>query len=270
MRTFLRNAKVGDSVFAEAYPFPLSEGDLESAPLSKHELVGVQDTGNGIAAIFSSVRISEVRVSLNSDNVSAAVREFLDGYNEVIVVKNNKLQAFDVLWVPNNGDTIEVRVDAPIGTPQEVSIYAQNALRSAIQNSLKLALGSPINLFPLIDRIYRAANEGVVVELAFTTDTASLKHEKMRRRNLCLRSEVYHVGGTAAVAGQIEPFKLGVQWAGTSGIKSFSPELTLFSTARDLHGPEPVLHDGAIRKCVGLDDYSLIQSKIATYLAAND
>jgi hypothetical protein len=55
-------------------------------------------------------------------------------------------------------------------------------------------LGTPVNLFPLIDTLYRS-NEGRVVELGFGTTTASLKHERMRRTQTCLRKETYHKGG---------------------------------------------------------------------------
>jgi hypothetical protein len=75
---------------------------------------------------------------------------------------------------------------------RDVGEAAQNRIRMELATLVKADnLSSPVNLFPLINEMYKAQGEGTVVELAFGTTTASLKREKMRRRAACLREEAY-------------------------------------------------------------------------------
>jgi hypothetical protein len=266
---FFQNFQGKNNVFTHSYPFPVSEKKLEDLPLSSPELVGVEFLEEGIAAIYSSVRTTEQRISLKDENLLQENQTLLEKFSEVIGVRNLNIQTFDVIWIPYQDTEIELRIDCPLGTTRDSYLTAHQALISTI--ILEMGMGeeiedNPLNLFPLIDRIYRAQHEGRVVELAFTTKTASIKHEKMRRRRKCLREEIYHQGGTKAIQGEIDPFRIGVQWeVSTQKSRSF-PELVLNGTSRMLHSTDPILSEGNIRNCADMYEFNLVKDKIKQYL----
>lgn len=255
-----------DNVFTRSYPFPVSEKKLEDLPLSFPELVGVESLEEGIAAIYSSIRTTEQRIPLKDENLLEEHQTLLEEFSELIGVRNLNIQTFDVIWIPYQDTEIELRIDCPLGTTRDSYLTAHQALISTLILQMSEEVeDSPLNLFPLIDKIYRAKDEGRVVELAFTTKTASIKHEKMRRRRKCLREEIYHQGGTKAIQGEIDPFRIGVQWeVSTQKSRSF-PELVLNGTSRMLHSTEPTLFEGNIRNCADMDEFNLVKNKIKQY-----
>lgn len=92
----------------------------------------------------------------------------------------------------------------------------------------------------------------------------------MRRNRTCLRQEVYHVGGKAALATQIEPYKLSIKYRRPiDENRSSSPELNLHSSVRSASGRAPFLTDAVIRRCAGLEDYQLVRSRVEHYLASH-
>lgn len=178
-------------------------------------------------------------------------------------------QAMDVVWIPSSGNVIDIRIDFPQGMHRDVGEAAQAAVRSEFFKLIGAddSLGTPVNLFPLINAIYRAPKEGTVVELAFGTTTASTKHEKMRRKAHCLREETYHKGGKAALSTPIEPYRLSVHWRRKIGRDKFSvPELSLHSSGRASADTRPELIDAVIRNCMGADDFDYVKSRMEHYL----
>jgi hypothetical protein len=119
----------------------------------------------------------------------------------------------------------------------------------------------------LINQIYKSATEGQVVELAFGTTTASLKHERMRRRAMCLRKEAYHIGGKAALAAPIEPYRLSVVWKLPLANGFSTPELGLYSSSFAAGSRNPTLTDAVIRKCMGANDFAHVESRIEHFLS---
>jgi hypothetical protein len=266
----LRMAERPEGLMQDAYPALCSEDELLELRTPRPQLVALEELPDGVAAIFGSVRTLEVREPLVLDTLPETAATALSDYDEVVGVRLIRWQAMDVVWIPNDRPYVDVRVDAPRGARQDTSDIAHSYLCSAIRNVAgRDVLGEPLNLFPLIDRIYQDPNEGRVVELAFGTTTASLKHEKMRRRHLNLRAEAYHVAGKAGLGTPIEPFRLAVEWDRRSGGNVVArPEVLFNSTSRHALSGNPLLQDIVVRRCRGIDDFAFVRSRIEAHLEA--
>ncbi|MBB4389939.1 hypothetical protein GGE61_006305 [Rhizobium leguminosarum] len=266
MREKLAGLEPQDTVFSRRYPSTLSQDELKAAP-SGLVLTSVETQEGGLAVVFSSARVTTVRERIDVESLDAEMTSVFDDYEEVIGVKTIRFHAFDVIWIPIEGETLDVRIDFPEGTLSEVAIAARKMVIAELVRLTGAVVPEPINMFPLIDRMYSDGSEGTVVELGFGTTTASLKHEKMRRRKLDLRNETYHKGGKAALDTPIEPFKLSIRWHRAIGKKLASePELGLNSNSRAAGSSKPVLDRVVIRRCMGSDDYDHVRSRIAHHL----
>lgn len=261
------NLRISKNIVSRSYPSQIDEDDLSKQPLMPR-LISVETTEDGIGLVFASVRVLTTRETISFVDLPKDVAESLGRPDEIVVLKHKRVQASDVVWISHHGTIIDIRVDFPDGMPQEVGEAVHEALRKSF-NELAGSdmLEQPINLFPLIDQIYRRKNEGTVVELAFSTTTASTKHEKMRRNSLCLRDEIYHLGGKKALATPIEPYRLSVTWDKYEGDKRIGgPELSLNGTARMAGAAQPFLSSAIISNCVGLADFEDVRSRIISLL----
>lgn len=261
-------AKIDATPFSLAYPASLSEDELAVQP-NRFVLTAVEANDDGIAAVFSSVRVVTVREEIEPEDVPNSASGIFDDYEQIIGLKTVRFQAFDVVSLPHKGTLADVRVDFPPGTHQDVALAAHARTLDAFHEIVgENLLEAPVNLFPLIDHIYNDPKEGIVVELGFGTTTASLKHEKMRRKLLDLREEQYHKGGKAALKSPIEPFRLSVTWKRSIGEGLFStPELSVNSNSRAAGVEHPTIDNVIIRKCIGQDDYEFVRSRIEYHLA---
>ncbi|SSC71455.1 unnamed protein product [Ciceribacter sp. T2.26MG-112.2] len=257
-----------ETVFSERYPATLSEAKLKAAPAGL-VLTSVEENEDGVGLVFSSARVTTIREHIDVAALSDAGDATFDDYEEIIGVKTIRFHAFDVIWIPTNGDTLDVRIDFPEGTLSDIAVAARKMALTQFTKLTGVAMPEPINVFPLIDKMYNDSTEGTVVELGFGTTTASLKHEKMRRRKLDLRNETYHKGGKAALDTPIEPFKLSILWHRVIGKKLNSePELSVNSSSRAAGSTNPVLDRVVIRKCMGHEDYDYVRSRIAHHLGS--
>ncbi|MBY5826573.1 hypothetical protein [Rhizobium leguminosarum] len=251
-----------------ALPLPLTGTALKKAALSDPSLIYVRSAADGITAVYSSIRRKDEQVRINTSAFNAATLKALGDYDEIIGIQSRRLQAYDVVWLPKKGNTVEVRTDHLVGETKETINNAQQKIYADLHaKSGSHQLVSPVDLFSVIKPIYDNANEGIVIELAFATSTGSTKHEKMRNHSDCLRREVYHVNGKAALKTQIEPYRIGVTWpvesADGSGI---APELFLEGRATMAGSTSPGLHTATIRKCRNRADYDRVLTKLEEYL----
>jgi hypothetical protein len=93
-----------------------------------------------------------------------------------------------------------------------------------------------------------------------------MKHERMRRRQLDLRTEVYHQGGKKALGTAIEPHQLSVVWPRHSFGHDSTPELSLNASARIAGATSPALYLAEIRNCTTESDYDFVRSRIMAHL----
>jgi hypothetical protein len=268
VRAKVASIEIEENAFALAYPAVLTDDELSVQP-NGFVLTAIEDKEDGVAAIFSSARVITVREEIEPDEMPDGWAGLFDEFEEVFGLKTVRFQAFDVVWIPHNGTLVDVRVDYPEGTHHDVALAAHARTVDAFHKIVgETVFDGPMNLFPLIDRIYNDSAEGTVVELGFGTTTASLKNEKMRRKQLDLREEQYHKGGKAALKSPIEPFRLSVTWRRKAGGGLYSnPELSINSSARAAGGENPTVDNVVIRKCMGQVDYEFVRSRIEHHLA---
>ncbi len=268
MTEAMLKAKLPKSAFKDAYPILLSEDELE-AQSTNPTLIAVEEMDDGVAAVFASVRSVQLREPLAREELPDDVAEALAHYDEIVGIKNVRHEAIDVASIPTEGPHINVRIDYPNGMHRDVGVAAQSRIKAEVATLVKTDnLTSLVNLFPLINEMYKAQHEGTVVELAFGTTTASLKHEKMRRRAACLRDEAYHKGGKAALRAPIEPYRLSIVWKLPLADGFSAPELGLHSSSIVAGSAEPVLTDALIRKCMRVRDFAHVEERIEHYLSA--
>lgn len=267
LRTAILAAQPADSLYRQRYPNLLSEQQLSTQSRGLN-LVAVEQLDDGLAAVFTSVRTVTIRETFETGELPAAAADALQGYDEIVGLKNLRLQAFDVVWVPTQGNVVELRVDFPRGMHQASGEAALEQIRDSVRLLTGLQLFAEAeNLFPLIERMYRTRTEGTVVELSFGTSTASTKHEKMRRQSLDLREERYHVGGVANLTAPIEPFRISIQWRRPMGGTLFShPELTLNGSQHRAGAENPRLLSAVVRKCIRLEDYEYVRGRVIHHL----
>lgn len=266
----IQNYEPEDSIFAESFPYPLSNERLAEAD-NTTALIYIYEDTSFINIVFCTKRFITERRELSLDELSIEAQNDLCAYDEIIAVKHNMKQCFDVVTVCKDDGFIEIRIDLNGGISSDDISLASANISKVFRNLCselvgeELIGGIPINFFPLIDRMYEAP-EGRVCELGFTTDTASIKHEKMRKKDICLRSEDYHRAGKEAVH-HITPYRLGVCWTMeiAEGIES-KPELLLPGNFRILGRPEQYLGEAVINNCCGLDDYHFVIRKLKNYI----
>lgn len=264
IRAVLDNAKVPAGPMQAVYPLLLDEAALKKLPLSQPELVFVDKVPGGLAVVYSSVRALKVRESVDPKSFSGGAAKVLANYDEVIGLKLIRHQALDVVWIPDQGSMIDLRIDFPKGTHADVGGAAQKLIIKSFKKLTGIdPFGDPINLFPLLAKMYDASGEGRVVELAFGTTTRSIKHERMRVSADCLRSELYHMGGKANLKTPVRPYKLSIAYTvNLGGGVEAQPELNLHTTSYVADNPNPQLFDAVIRKTVGLTDYNHVRQRI--------
>lgn len=266
----LSASAIPESAFRDRYPALVPTDQLAGLP-TVPTLVNVNVDDSGVTATFASVRVLSIREELDRTELPAEAADALSGFDELVGIRHERWQAMDVVRVSPDGTQIDVRIDFPLGMPSNAGDFAHLRIR---QELARLAgrdlLPLPTNLFPLIDRIYKAEGEGNVVELAFGTTTASLKHEKMRRRKTCLRQEAYHQGGKQALASEIEIHRISVLWALPWERTVSRPELTLNATLHSAAAAAPVLTNAIIRNCADESDFEHVRGRMLHYLALEE
>ena len=264
MQAKLKAAKATSGPMQDAYPFLLSESELNKLPLGQPELLAVESTGGGIGAVFGSVRARRERVTLDPASFGDGTVNALSLFDEVYGLRLVRHQAFDGVWIPGTGDHFDLRVDCQRNTQADIARASQNLVMDAFRKLLGSdPFKKPLNLFPAMKKMYDKANEGRVVELAFGTTTKSIKQERMRLSGDCLRDELYHVGGKEKLKTPVKPYKLSLAYTvGLGGGVEAEPEINLHTTRRVAENPNPQLFDALVRKSVGLIDYEHVRERI--------
>lgn len=270
----LLSYEIEDTIFHEAYPFPLTEERLEKAD-SLPKLVEVRNLKNSLAIVFCTKRFFTERTEINLDGLNEEAKKAFNDYDELIGIKQHMRQFFDAVILWKNKNLIEVRIDITSDMPSQERSMAFIQIMKQFNNlakehlGIELALKENVNFFLLIDRLYKS-EEGKVGELAFTTDEGSTKSEKMRRGAVDLRDETYHRAGRKAVH-HITPYRLAVLWK-FSLLEEIEtqPELLFPGQARTLSNSTQELGEVIIRKCSGLEDYNFVLEKIISYLDNHD
>ena len=260
LRAHIEALELKPSELLDAFPCVVDPATLPGHGWEVPRLVHRFTDDRGTFLLASSIREYEERVDVDVNALPAAVKRAYGEIKELIGVRVVKKQVFDAMWLPATGNTVVTSVDFPRGAPGDIVVSGQTFLRQLIRHGAGVRV-DPINLFGAIDAVYES-DWGKVVELGFTTDTGSVKHEKMRLQKPCLREEAFHVGGKEAVDGILHPFQVSVQWTTKYTDELIgNPELTLHGTARMQHHAQP-LYDAIFRHGLRIGDLRMLKSKL--------
>lgn len=257
-----------DGFLKQAYPLSVLPSDIEKVG-GEPKLVSVIGNDDGVGAVFSSSIFITKREKISVYELEDDPSGLRERFDELIGLKHQLVQMFNVLWMPHEGRYIEIRTDLPDGMPMDVAQNVQSTLRKTVNRLGKTDLDHPVDLYPVLASIYDDDKEGQVVELGFSTTSASVKHERMRKAGLDLRSEPYHLAGKAGLGTPIEPFRLSVVWYLPRGEHRAKPELSLVGTARgrttaDNNAVE--ISGAIIRNCAGRGEYEHVIERIRHHL----
>lgn len=238
-----------DCAYTNSYPAPLSNRQLGNAPTGAY-LVEITRHRGSATLVFCSKRMIEEREQRSRADIGTrAIREFgWQEYDEFILIRRRQLQAYEIVRIDTETGRIELRVEDHTGLDVDAAL---TELQDKVNEVLAIRFGTdvqlinPVNLFPAIHPIYDDGDEGIVVELGFTTQTGSAKHEKMRQRAADLRVELFHVGGKAAIHGALTPFRIAVRWPATE--ERGQEEIVLPGSIRQLGTGNPWLDHMIVR-----------------------
>jgi hypothetical protein len=259
-----------ETPFHRIYPFALPEEQLEEINDSSPKLVEIKDSEHNLVLVFCANRLFTKRIEIDPERLTEENKK--GSYAGVFATERFSRQIFDIIVLWKDTGLVEVRVDniEEITSQERANSFIQviTKFNSLMKELLKdgTFLQEPVNFFPLIKNLYDDFNEGKVCELGFTTDGGSIKHERMRRGGLDLRTEAYHKAGREAV-DHITPYRLAIVWkflSDSSGMQS-QPELLLPGNAKDLNRTKQNLDEVIINKCTGLEDYYFLFEKLSKF-----
>lgn len=259
------------SEYLNAYPRPLSTEQLVAqGPELRVCRVSREDEGVSIQIVLCGRRIIEIKEPRSrSDIGDAAINQFgWQQYDEFIFIRRKFVQSFEIVRFNRASGNLELRVEDHSGADTPLAMQAvQEKANSILEHGLGSGnhLARCRDLFSAIRAIYDNPNEGIVVELGFTTATGSAKHEKMRANRTDLRTELFHAGGKAAINGALTPFRIAVRWpvAGQRG-HALQEEVLLPGSIRQLASGSPFLDHMVLS---GVLTESMMQALVARVMA---
>jgi hypothetical protein len=270
----IRNTNIDSDVFGRTYPFPLSSLQLKESA-GTMEITRCSLSNTQLKVVICSSRYYEASVQLElGDLTNEAIEEHsLQGFSEIVAKKKLIRQFYDIISIDLNTGLMQLRMDYGLGvSPREFlkatkqvkdifSLYFGKILRVAPK------IDGPINLFPLVSTLYDNATEARVCELGFTTNSGSVKLEKMRRQPIDLRSEAYHCGGKEAVDGQLSIYRIALTWILRDGqVDESQPELLLAGRLKCLSDPTDFLKNAIFSKILDERDYNFLIDEIVSHL----
>lgn len=267
----MENIPIDESIFSWVYPCNVDVRHFNGTD-SAQILVSRFKNEDGIGIVFTSEMRITKREIISDPTLFADPDSVIRSYDEIIGLKFQSVQLFNVIWLSHHDNLVEIRVDNPRGMLPDAAHQIHSGLKATVNGMLgSRALNMPRDLFPLIESIYDDADEGKVVELGFSTSTGSVKLEKMRRTRTCLRHELYHVGGKRELKTKISPYRVSVRWDFGTEDMPYQPELTLAGTSRGQFsvgapGGMPMVTGAAISNCVGCVDYEDVRARIVRHL----
>lgn len=270
LRDIMPALEIEESEYSKNYPFYL-DNDVLMGESSEPVLVTCFQEDSDWYLVYSSKRFFTERVDIDIEAIDDRFKEQYKEYQDLLAIRKNYRQFFDVVKVPANGNRIEVRVDSPGHMPKKEVDSAVNQMDQVLHSLFGYALrgGSPslkrANFFPLIDELYKST-EGRICELSFITDTGGVKTSKMRRYEDDLRNEKYHKEGSKNV--QITPYKIGIRWQLKKAKDVYSnPELFIAGRHAHLAQPSPVVDTVSVSKCLERADFEFILGVLEKYLS---
>lgn len=268
LRTSARGLEVSGGPFVDAYPVLLGENELREQQGEHPVLTAMVEYPAGIAVVLASRRYLTTRETIGVAELSDAAAVELQEFSEVIGVRLRQLEAMDVIWIPERGHHVELRVDFPFGMQQRQGVAALDQGQASFERLLHHDFShQQVNFFPVIQSLYEARGDGAMVELGFMVSGSAQKLERTRRDGQCCREEAYHVGGIGVLDAPIQPYRTSVMWQLqlTEGVLS-APEVSIKGTSAQTTEQNPFLGEMVIRNCANFEDYDHVRDRILDHL----
>ncbi len=264
--------EVPDSDFQAAYPFLLPEDELTPHRGNPPVLTAVVNYVDGVAVVLASTRYLTARETVIVGELTDEAADQLAGFNELIGVRHQRLEALDVLWIPKSSTYIELRVDYPFGTHRRHGIAALNQAKAQFDNLLGSSLElSQVNLYPIMQSLYHAQGDGSMVELGFMVTGSAQKHEKTRRGEQCCREEAYHLAGIQVLEAPIQVYRTSVLWHVDFGEDITSaPEVSIRGISSQTAELSPFIGEMVVRNCARFEDYDHVRDRILDHLESDE
>lgn len=257
--------KASNTPYANSFPFLRT--DLKN--LDDQLYLTYADEKNGTLCLgYCSTRKVEEHVKIQLSKLSTSIQSsaHFSGMTELFGTKKRKRQLIDFVFINLNQGYIEFRIDASSNLSVNEQLKSFRKIKIKVfdllkANSIKTEHILAHNMFPKIDELYDA-EEGRVCELAFTVDTGGTFHEKVRNKDIDIRSEDFHCAGMDAV-DKINAYKIAIEWSKACNYgHEHKVELYLSSTIREVGNPVPSQYDAHILKCFKVEHYDDILNKL--------
>ena len=263
---------VSDSAFTSSYPYVLRPGDLKGAP-SEKTLCEVRHLSNGdFCLVYCSRRDYVERQLFEGPAAEAIVKasKVLSGFDQVIALRTQSFQAYDVVTIRPKAKRIELMVDLPLAHAQDLQRETQASLL-LVSASLSLPAlqklvqsQAPDNLADAIMEIYRNKTAGKLQGLRFRTSDGLLDFLRTTIDTDDLRINKYHANGASAINNEIDPFEVTTRFDLTMpaghAIVRLAGRLRSGATSTD------VLYGMDVTECLNHRDLSRAIGKVVSYL----
>lgn len=259
---FERNSNIGLN-------FPLTDEDyvIEESSLNRPELIRIIRRDSRIYLIYSTIRNVKTRESLRDrfNNIEGAdfVNDYTSVYGEIVI----PTQFFDIIRIDSNRNVIEFSIDNHKDQTlrQLESNYVEIVnIANMLFSGLSVNFTRAHNFYSMLRRLYDDSAQGKVKEMAFITDSDSLKHEKMNYTNgVDLRRDSYHEQGKVGVS--LDFYRLGLSWERTDPFQNtiYMAVLGKYHMLRYQDGA--YINEAFVRACHSSDEYYFIIGILRQY-----
>nr|WP_294841215.1 hypothetical protein [uncultured Methylotenera sp.] len=263
----LKGITPSNSSYSSSYPKPIDLATLKSESILP-KLVSISESSdkNTLSLVFCAKRHYFVRETFEVDTLGESVQKAFNEYDSIVALKSISRQCFDIVRVHSDG-YIELAADHI----DEIGLDDHRMFIGNLFNELTTLLSDAdkfdkeqikfLSLSKLLKKLYDE-NEGRIVEIGHDTGvTGGVVTEKMRRKSMDVREEVFHKGGMDASTG-VSLFSLAKTWAITDS--DAEPELYLPGSIRTLSSSLGT-YEAILKGCISKTHYDFIISKIKKY-----
>lgn len=247
------------------------EIDIDTALKSgkpHHQLINKQTNGRFTAYTFYCVKPAFEIYTLTKDDLSDSARKtYWSADSEIRVKTSVSVPVFDSLVYDAEYKVIYLLIDS-LRYSFEVSDFdRQIELKNLIQGYCpSLDQAELLDFYSSIDEVYKKSSEGIVHKLSFECNTGALREEILRKGQLDLRQEIYHVKGKEAIGGKISPYKVGITWH-PAKYKDLATEVDF-----EIKGTRKNLHQGggvfncAVNSAIAFDELCFALQRLVLYV----
>lgn len=271
---FFLEHKISPTVYSKKFPLTVDDEYLSKDDKDTH-VVDIRKHGNNaIAIVFSTVRFYTQRINIPKEDIKDDIIAEYDDVEELMGVRHLSRQFFDACVIYPDG-SLEIRLDNPKmdNSKQLPPAERRVAFATIIDQFKKMViklfddnweLPQPRSVINVIDNIYFAENEGNVRFLSFTTNNSNAKTAKSNRKRIddCCRNDVFTQAGTKAVDGDINPYRIHVNWERSN---KHYVELQILGTIDNLEVGKYPLNETIITRTLNQSDYEFVREKILKY-----